>query len=70
MNMYENKKWMILGIILVLLGFALMIPGFGTIGLYWPGKTVVMRDIIMGSIGAAIAVFGAVYCLLIKGEVL
>ena len=70
MNFYlfDSEKWMILGAILVLLGFALMIPGIGTIGLYWPGKTVIMRDMIMGIIGGAVAVFG-VYLFVMKGDV-
>ena len=66
--LYENEKWMLLGAALVVLGIALMIPGIGTIGLYWPGKTVIMRDMIMGIIGGAVAVFG-VYLFVMKGDV-
>lgn len=59
MYLYENEKWMLLGAALVVLGIALMIPGIGTIGLYWPGKTVIMRDMIMGIIGGGVCLYGA-----------
>lgn len=65
--LYETEKWMILGAILTLLGIALMVPGLGTIGLYWPGKVVLMRNMILEIIGAVVAIFGAVYCFLMKG---
>ena len=64
--LYDSEKMMIIGAILVLAGIALMIPGIGTIGLYWPGKTVIMRDMIMGIIGGGVSVYGA-YTFAVKG---
>ena len=66
MYLYENEKGMLLGAALVVLGIALMIPGIGTIGLYWVGKTILMRNMIMAIAGIGVGSYG-VYTFVTKG---
>ena len=64
--LYESEKGMIKGVILMILGLALMVPALSTIGLFWVPKVVIMRNMIMAMIGMCVCTYGA-YTFVVKG---